>query len=231
MLLHFLASLSNPLHLFPSKHSIESQIHRHTHNCDMRTNNNICFMFWQIFSPRIHQNYTVLGKLFLPPLQHLGWVSSLVFYYFYYCYSEWGDTLAATSRNWGKGSGHLKRMRSFWDISPSMAMVAGVLFPSKLVIYLAKVPFNFSTFLNLLFLNPISYSQSQEKKRKEKKRKEKKEFSAWVNSKMKILFRFTEVWEELQIEVDQLPEAWLEERHILTRRRKSYHWTSCCSGE
>lgn len=42
-----------------------------------------------------------------------------------------------------------------------------------------------------------------------------------------ILGRFTEVWEKLQIEVDQLLEAGFEERHFLPGRRESYNWTSC----
>ena len=49
--------------------------------------------------------------------------------------SKWGGILAATSRSWEKASGLLKRMRSSWITSTSMAMGVGALFPNWQVKY------------------------------------------------------------------------------------------------
>lgn len=46
-----------------------------------------------------------------------------------------------------------------------------------------------------------------------------------------MIFRPTKMWEELQVEVDKLPEAWFEERSILTARREFDNRASCSSGK
>lgn len=113
----------------------------------------------------------------------------------------WGDHLAVTKSGWRKGRGLPRKTRSSWPTSKSTAMEVGELSLLK--------PVN-NICLAVVYVGPHISVCSR------------------LNSTYFLyICRSAAVWEELQAEVDQLPEARHQEGQVQLARRANHHSTPC----
>lgn len=120
---------------------------------------------------------------------------------------RWDITPAATNRKWRGGYGPQKKMKNSSTTLQHMAMAAGAQFLNLQVLSLSLVCVRFWLLIHFNLLPKFSYFSLN--------------FWVWWIP----WGRPTEMWKELQTEMDKLFETWLKTWELLSPRGCPHHWT------